>query len=258
MKKYVIMERFWFGLSICTSKWLLACNDHSSLVENIRPHSSHDQDNCWWLCGIFKVAIDEPPEWCDACKWLLGMCECDTLRLASNIVAFWPRDVLLFSLFSSFFFISVIVWLSRLPNGAMFVGVTCLNLFIWITNLSRRANALLQTWIWTYTWLNNYFINNGQQHLITSQTYGFSPVCIRMWIVNLSLRASPFPHTVHSNALCVAANGTYSLWIFSIFLFDHIHYILFEGVVLRIPCDACWTCWRAFNRLAGCIEPPST
>lgn len=35
--------------------------------------------------------------------------------------------------------------LCLLPNGAILVGVTCLNLFMWITNLSLLANALLQT-----------------------------------------------------------------------------------------------------------------
>lgn len=36
------------------------------------------------------------------------------------------------------------------------------------------------------------------------------------------------------------------------------HSLLDEVVVFRLPLDACWTCCKAFNRLAGCIEPPST
>lgn len=40
---------------------------------------------------------------------------------------------------------SVVRLFSRFPSGAILVGVTCLNLFMWITSLSRRANALSQT-----------------------------------------------------------------------------------------------------------------
>lgn len=32
-------------------------------------------------------------------------------------------------------------------------------------------------------------------------------------------------------------------------------YLLLVG--FRVFCEACWTCWSALSRLAGCIDPPS-
>lgn len=55
---------------------------------------------------------------------------------------------------------------------------------------------------WTFCNLKK----NSKQ--ITSQMYGFSPVWIRMCMVSLSFLANPLPHTVHSNALLVAAATT--------------------------------------------------
>lgn len=152
------MDFFFF-----TSKWLFACIDHSSRFANIRPHNSHVQDNGWfggWFCigGIFDCWL------CIVLWWRLlvaeSWCKCVCIIFC------------LFSLFVVFFLLSngnykmEINYFERenrenfrwkhlpsefklfnlLPNGAIFVGVTCLNLFIWITNLSRRANALSQTY----------------------------------------------------------------------------------------------------------------
>nr|CAD7194309.1 unnamed protein product [Timema douglasi] len=69
--------------------------------------------------------------------------------------------------------------LPRLPRGATFVGVRCFILFMCMTSLSRRANALLHT----------------------SQIYGFSPVWIRMCMTSLSLRAKPLLQTGHAKLL---------------------------------------------------------
>lgn len=104
-----------------------------------------------------------------------------------------------------------------LPRGAMLEGVTCFSLFMWSTSLSRRANALLHT----------------------SQTYGFSPVCILMCIVNLSFRANPLPQTVHSKALLPKTTS------------------LVELVGLIAGCFLIAVPWRAFSLVPGCIEPPS-
>lgn len=259
-KEHAMLNHIYIFISriLNTSKWLLACPDHSSRVENIRPHNSHDQDNCW-CCGIFSVAIDEPPEWCD-CKWLFMLW--DTLMLASNMVGLWSIDDLLFSLFSSFFFVSDNVWLRRLPKGAMFVGVTCLNLFIWITSLSRRANALLQTCrreeIRSKPYHNTFYLGNMLRKCYIPRKRKASRRCgfACEWSVCLFVQV-PF-HKLYIRTLCVwLKKQTKSC--------EHIFkpskcwlYLLFDGVVFRIPWDACCTCCRAFNRLAGCIEPPST
>lgn len=157
-----------------TSKWLFAWIDHSSRVANIRPHNSHDHVS-GWFAGWFGI---EPIFVC----WLFGCWLCifpcnrlfgvDSWCILCECIRFC-----LFSLFPDFFLISVksikqfmneichpagrsirmIVYinapsafklLSLFPKGAIFVGVTCLNLFMWITNLSRRANALSQTYWW--------------------------------------------------------------------------------------------------------------
>ena len=148
-----------------TSKWLFAWTDHSSLVENIRPHNSHDHDSCWCVWGIVNPAKEELLWWW---LWEWTMLWATVEGVCCIIVFDWcSKFCLLFSLFSSFFFISKrsvcvynykFVYLKKkkkyqpacrlfnlLPNGAILVGVTCLNLFIWITNLSLRAKALLHT-----------------------------------------------------------------------------------------------------------------
>lgn len=150
---------------------------------------------------------------------------------------------------------SVVRLFSRFPSGAILVGVTCLNLFIWITSLSRRANALSQT---SHMYLQAVGTMNEIWNIffLSASTYGFSPVWIRMWIVNLSLRANPLPHTVHSNALLAAENK----FLFNLNFGKSLPKLalLLDGACFRELCEACWTCCSAFNRLAGCIEPPST
>uniref|UniRef100_A0A182LWV9 Uncharacterized protein n=1 Tax=Anopheles culicifacies TaxID=139723 RepID=A0A182LWV9_9DIPT len=125
----------------------------------------------------------------------------------------------------------------------MFVGVTCLNLFMCITSLSRRANA--------------------RSH--TSQTYGFSPVCMRIWMVSLSFRANPFPHTVHSNTGLGGADGS----AVDTAVFDPLVGVAFAreapeeaaaaaaATAATAAADDCCTCCSAFRRVAGCIDPPS-
>lgn len=86
-----------------TSKWLFACSDHSSRVANIRPQSSHDHDNGWFVgwfgidpifvCGLFDCWLCILP-----CNRLFGVdswCICECMRFC------------LFSLFPVFFLISV-------------------------------------------------------------------------------------------------------------------------------------------------------
>lgn len=89
-----------------TSKWLFACTDHSSLVENMRPHSSHDHESCWWVCGIVRPDNDEPLDWWWFCVWTILCATVD--GVVCWIILGW-RSILLFSLFSSFFLTSIMM-----------------------------------------------------------------------------------------------------------------------------------------------------
>lgn len=123
-------------------------------------------------------------------------------------------------------------WCCWLELGAVGVdkGATpglCLSLFMWMTNLSRRENAFpatnmlpvghtLERLSVTHLFVSPFVLivmrslmsSTMKQFSYsphTSQVYGFSPVCIRMCMTSLSLRASPFPHTVQANAFVVGS-----------------------------------------------------
>lgn len=160
---------------MCAFAWAV----HSSLVGKMRLHNSHVQScwpmfvivvGCWCECCcewwfwelIVCVIVFRPDDgmlwlwswWCswkdsDVCWW----CSFDGTILVSwaIITAFWCC--------CSSFLIKLARLLWRLPNGAMFVGVMCLNLFIWITKrrylcykFCQRSNIKKSTFI-----PNNYF-----------------------------------------------------------------------------------------------------
>lgn len=86
-----------------TSRWLFAWIDHSSLVANIRPHSSHVQDSGWfvvWFCieAIFVC-------WLLFVDWLC-MPPCSRLFGGDSWCKWACIKFCLFSLFVDFFFIS--------------------------------------------------------------------------------------------------------------------------------------------------------
>lgn len=97
-----------------TSKWLFAWTDHSSLVENIRPHNSQDHDNCWWVCGIVKPTNDAL-DWWWLCEWTI-FCETGAGDCWIKLV-WWSKVCLVFSLLSSFFLMSKRRWPRNTGNN---------------------------------------------------------------------------------------------------------------------------------------------
>lgn len=148
----------------------------SSREPRVRPHSSQVHDNCC-CCDIFDM--DEMfPCWllldcCCCCCWLCKLLLCRRSTDAADSCWRWVcKTFCLFSSLTPFFLLSggerkkerkmvshsrqnrrtyieclpsEVRLFSRFPSGAILVGVTCLNLFIWITNLSLRAKAFEHT-----------------------------------------------------------------------------------------------------------------
>lgn len=83
---------------------------------------------------------------------------------------------------------------------------------------------------------------------------------MRMWMVNLSLRANPFPHTEHSNTGLDEAVGSAVVPDALLFTEDAFERKALEVATVAAATAAAddWcTCCKAFSRVAGCIEPPS-
>lgn len=146
---------------MCALAWAV----HSSRVGRIRLHNSHVHScwpmlvnvvGCWCECCcewwfwelIVCVIVLRPDDgmlW--LCSWWWSWNDCDDCWWCSFGATFVSWAIITaFCCCCSSFLIRLARLLWRLPSGAMLVGVTCLNLFMWITKtIINLAKFLIES-----------------------------------------------------------------------------------------------------------------